>query len=166
MTASELLIVLLTGITILVGVAGTLVPVIPGLFLVWGVMALYGVLTGFGPAGWTAMALASVLVGLGLYLNVRIPQRAASGTGLSIAGQLLAVALAVVGFFAIPIVGAGVGFALGVYLIRLRSTKDSSEAWASTKTTLMSMLRASAAQALCGLGMFAVWLGWVAVQTL
>lgn len=166
MTGSQLLITALAAALMVLGVVGTIVPILPGLALVWVTMAAYGVLVGFGWAGWAAMAVATALVGLGLYLNIRIPQRSASGVGLTVKAQVVAVTLALAGFFLLPPFGAPVGFVLGVFLMRLNTTGSRTEAWTSTKTIVAALLRASLAQFACGVGMFVAWLGWVATVAL
>ena len=113
MTSLEVLVTLSAAVLIVLGVAGTIVPILPGLFLIWAAMLGYGIVIGMGWVGWTAMALATALVALGLYLNLRIPQRSAAGAGLSVKAQLLAVALAVAGLFLLPPFGAPLGFVLG-----------------------------------------------------
>ncbi len=166
MTAYELTVTVVTGVAVLVGVAGTLLPVLPGLLLVWAAVVAYGMFVGFGVVGWISVIVATALTALGLYLNFRIPQRAASSTGLSVAAQLLGLALAVAGFFLVPVVGFPLGFVLGVFLIRLRSTGERHEAWKSTKSIIGSLLRASAVQAGCAIAIMFVWMGWAATVTL
>lgn len=166
MNASEWVFTALVGAAIVIGVAGTIVPILPGLLLVWASLLAYGVIMGFGTIGWVAVIVATALLILGFYLNVRIPQKSAAGSGLTVKAQLVAVALAVIGLFVIPPFGAPVGFVLGVFLMRLRSTGDKAQAWTSTKVTVVALLKASAAQVACAIGMFAVWLVWVGVLAL
>lgn len=166
MNASEWILTALVGAVIVIGVAGTIVPILPGLMLVWGAMVAYGVIMGFGAIGWVSVIVATGLLILGFYLNIRIPQKSAAGSGLTVKAQLVAVALAVVGLFVLPPFGAPIGFVLGVFLMRLRSTGDKAQAWASTKVTVIALLKASAAQVACGIAMFAVWIVWVAVLAL
>ncbi len=166
MTGYELTVTVVTGVAILVGVAGTLLPVLPGLLLVWAAVVAYGMFVGFGIVGWISVIVATGFSALGLYLNFRIPQRAAAGTGLSLAAQLLGLALAVIGFFLVPVVGFPLGFVLGVFLIRLRSTRNHHEAWRSTRSIIASLLRASAVQAGCAIAIMFVWTGWAATVAL
>lgn len=162
--SNEAFITVLTGLAIAVGVIGTLVPIIPGLALSWLAMVVFGLVLGFGVEGWLAMAIATSLAVLGIYLGIRIPQRTAALGGLSIRGQLVGLALAVIGFFALPVIGAPVGFVGGVWIVRRRDTGDGRAAWVSTRETIRAMFRASAAQALCGLGMGLAWAVWAAVR--
>jgi len=161
-TGVESLATLVVGLVMLVGVAGTFLPVLPGLFLIWAAGIGYGLVVGFDLVAWVAIIASTGLLGLGLYLNVRIPQKSAAAAGLGIPAQLFGLALAVVGFFVVPIVGFPLGFVLGVFVVRYRSTRDTSRAWSSTTKTIGAIIRASAAQAACGLGMVVVWALWVA----
>lgn len=166
MTGFEAVVTIATGVVILVGIAGTMLPILPGLLLIWAAVVGYGLFVDHGVAGWTAVTLATMLAGIGLFLNVRIPQRSASASGMSVSAQIVALILAVLGFFLVPVVGFPLGFVLGTFLMRLRTTGDTREAWISTRKTLVALLKASAAQALCGIGMFVVWLGWAVTVAL
>lgn len=160
MTGYEWAATIVVGLVILVGVAGTFLPVLPGLFLVWSSVLAYGLLVGFGVVGWIAVAVVTGLLAFGLYLNVRIPQKSAAESGLGIAAQVFGLALALIGFFIVPVVGFPLGFVLGVYVVRYRKTGNAADAWASTVKSIASIIRASAAQAACGVGMFVVWSVW------
>ncbi|MEX1280524.1 MAG: DUF456 domain-containing protein [Acidimicrobiia bacterium] len=149
---------LVIALAIVVGIAGTLLPILPGIVLVWAATLLWGIIEGFGVVGWIAFGLITGLGLTGLYLGVRVPQKSAAGTGIGLRGQLLALAFAVVGFFVVPIVGAAVGFVLGVYVASF--LRDRTTAWASTKTTIRSLFLASGIQFGAAVAMGLVWVGW------
>lgn len=152
---------LAVGAAMAVGIAGTVIPVLPGLVLVWGAALLYGLASGFGWTGWAAMTLITALGVTGLVAAVRIPHRSAASIGRS--GQLLGLALAVAGFFLVPVVGAPVGFAVGVLLAAWWRSREWPVAWAGTRVTIKALLAASGVQLACGVGMAAVWGVWVLV---
>lgn len=151
---------LVIGLVMIVGLAGTLLPILPGPLVMWLGALAYGMAEGFGPAGLLAVVLITLLLLWGAWLSVRIPQRRAAGAGLSLQAQLLAAGLAVVGFFLIPVVGAPVGFVAGVFVIRYAKVKDVGQAWESTRSALGSLWRAAAAQFGAGVAAAAVWLVW------
>lgn len=151
--------VVLVGIAIAAGLVGTLLPILPGLGLIWLATVVYGVVEGFGVGGWVSMAAISGLLAAGLVAGIRIPQRAAAGGGIGVRGQLVAAALAVVGFFAVPVVGAGLGFVVGVYLVARHSAPD--QAWETTRRTVLALLASAGVQFAAGLLMALVWAGWV-----
>ncbi|MEX2280776.1 MAG: DUF456 domain-containing protein [Acidimicrobiia bacterium] len=153
---------LFVGLVIAVGVAGTLLPLIPGLGLVWLAAVVFGLIEGFGAVGWVAIALITGLAVSGTVAGVRVPQRAAAAGGIGWRGQLTALALAVVGFFVIPVAGAGIGFVGGIYLVA--RSKDPSRAWQITKTTLKSLFVAAGVQFVTALAMAGTWLVWAVIQ--
>lgn len=157
------LLVVAVGAAMAVGIAGTVVPVLPGLLLVWGAALVYGLASGFGWSGWTAMAVISALGAAGLVASVRLPQRSAAATGIGRSGQLVGLALAVAGFFLVPVVGAPLGFAAGVLLASWWRAREWGAAWASTRVTLKALLAASGVQLVCGVGMALTWGLWVVV---
>jgi uncharacterized protein YqgC (DUF456 family) len=67
----------------------------------------------------------------------------------------------VVGFFLIPVVGALLGFPLGILVVSMLQTRDMRSAWRATKATLRGMLLASGVQLAAGVLMAVVWLFWV-----
>lgn len=149
----------LVGVAIAVGVAGTLLPFVPGLGLIWAAAVIYGLVEGFGVGGWVAMAIISGLLAVGIAAGIRIPQRAAALGGIPWRGQLLALGLAVVGFFVIPVVGAGVGFVGGIYVVARQ--RDPQRAWGITRSTVRALVLAAGFQFLTALAMAATWAVWV-----
>ncbi len=149
------------GVLMAAGFLGTIVPVIPGLWLSWLAAVIYGIFDSFGVAGIIALLMITALAAVGTYLGLRIPQKQSAGVGLKALEQMGAVALGIVGMFVIPVVGLPIGFALGVFLARFRVTKDPKSAWSSTRTILVAMLKGSAAQAACSAAIFVCWVGWV-----
>ena len=152
---------LLIGFVIAVGVIGTVVPILPGLALIWAAALVYGLIEGFGIVGWVAMAVMTALAVSGVAAGVVMPQRAAMAGGIGLRGQLMAVGLAAIGFFVIPVVGIAVGFVTGVYLVARQRHPE--RAWEVTRSTLRAMVLAAAVQFAAGVSMAVVWLGWVAL---
>lgn len=153
-----------TALAIVVGIVGTVVPVLPGLFFAWAATLVFGLIDGFGLVGWVAFAASTVLLIVGTYLGLRIPQRDAAAQGLSIWDQLFAAALAIIGAFLVPVVGIPLGFALGVFLAQFRRTPQLRPAWSATVRTLKSLGKATLVQAACGMGILVLWILWVAID--
>ena len=81
-----------TGLVLLalvVGLAGTVVPVLPGILLMWGAVVAYGFFVGFGPAGIVAVVLVTLLSAAAVALGFILPKRFADDSGASLASQLL-----------------------------------------------------------------------------
>ena len=144
-----------------VGLAGVVLPLLPGLWFIWVSGLIYGLFAGFGTIGILSMAFMSVVAAAGAYIGVRIPQKQASTVGVPWWGQLIAAALAVVGMFLIPILGAVLGFVLGVALLQLLLTRSPKEALGATWLVLRSMALTSGLQLVAGFTMMVAWVVWV-----
>lgn len=155
------MVVLLVAIAMAVGVAGTVVPLFPGLGLVVAAALVYGVVEGFGAVG-VAAFLVIVLLGVsGTLAGVVVPQRAAGSGGAPRRSILIGAVGAVVGFFVVPILGLALGGALGIYVAERMRTGNSGAAWRTTKATLRGFGLAALAQLGAGLAMAGVWVVWV-----
>src|SRR5919109_38793 len=92
-----------------VGAVGTVVPLVPGLALVWAAALVYGVVEGFGGVGTVAFGVITVLAAAGTLAGWVVPARVAGRAGASRSSVLLGAVAAIVGFFVIPFVGGGGG---------------------------------------------------------
>ena len=122
------------GVGIVVGVLGTVVPVLPGGLLVALSVALWALVTG-GAAWWVLVGVV-VLLSAGQvleYLTAGVSLKRAGVPNRSlVAGGLLGI----VGFFVVPVLGLVLGFLLGLYLAELHRQPDAATAWRSTKVGL------------------------------
>lgn len=159
MTSGTALVVLVA-IVMVIGVGGTVLPILPGLWLIWAAALGYGLFGGFGVVGWVAMALITGLAAAGTAGGVYLPQRKAASIGVPWWGQLVALACAVAGFFIVPVIGAPLGFVVGILLVTLAHERHLQGAVTATWATLKSMLMASGLQFAVGLAMVAVWVVW------
>lgn len=150
-------------VAVAIGVAGTVVPTVPGLGLVAAATLAYGVVEGFGPGGTVAFGLVAAVGIAGTAAGFVIPQRAAGAAGATRASLLLGMVGAVIGFFAIPVVGLPVGGVAGVYAGERLRTGDHVVAWRATKATIRGFGLATLAQLVAGLVMAAIWVVWVVV---
>jgi uncharacterized protein len=152
----------LAGLIIVVGLVGVVVPFLPGLVLVWGGVLLWA-LGRHDPVAWTTLVVATVLVVGGTAAKYALPGRRLRGAGVPLSSILLAGALGVVGFFVIPVLGAVLGFVLGVYLAERVRLGGSGSAWPSTRSTLAAVGWSIAIELTTGLLIAAVWFGAVLV---
>lgn len=111
----------------LIGLVGTLLPVMPGATVIWSGMLVYGVITGFEAFGWTFL-LGQALIALAVlgidYLLTAMGSKYFGGSRAALwgaAGGLL------VGVFFFP-VGLLVGPFLGAALADLIAKKNSNQA--------------------------------------
>ena len=158
--SSETLLVVLVAVFMVIGVGGTVLPILPGLWLIWAAALGYGVFAGFGVVGWIAMTVITALAVAGTAASLYLPQRSAASVGVPWWGQVFALVCAVAGFFLIPVVGAPVGFVVGILAVTLLRDRHVQGALTATWVTLKSMLMASGLQFTAGLAMVALWVIW------
>jgi uncharacterized protein YqgC (DUF456 family) len=127
----------LVALAIAVGLAGILVPVLPGSILVLAAVLVWAVEVGSGLA-WTVFAVVTVLLVLGSIVKYVVPGRQLKTAGIPASTQWAGAGLAIVGFFVVPVVGIFLGFVLGIYLAEHRRV-GSAQAWPSTKHALRAV---------------------------
>ncbi len=140
----EIIVTVLCGLAILVGVAGIVIPVLPGSILIGFSLLAWALWGGAGTTGWVVfgvglafvlagMAASAVLTGRKLREH-RIPGRSV------VTGLICGVA----GMFLIPVVGLFVGFAAGLLLSESQRTRNirtaAATSWAALKATGVGML--------------------------
>ena len=148
---------LVAGIMILAGLAGVVVPVLPALPLVWGGVLVWA-LGRHDAVGWAVLLVATVIAALGVVVKYLLPGRRMRASGVPVSSMLAGGALGVVGFFVVPVVGALLGFVLGVYLAE-RVRVGAPRAWPSTRAALVAVGWSMAIELLAGLLIAAVWVG-------
>jgi uncharacterized protein YqgC (DUF456 family) len=131
------LVEVMVALAILVGLVGVVVPVLPGLVLVLVAVLVWAVDVGGGTA-WTVFGLATAVLVAGTVVKYAVPGRRLKSSGIPASTTWFGIALGVVGFFVIPVVGLVIGFVLGVYLAEHRRV-GSAAAWPSTQQALRAV---------------------------
>ncbi|MGQ4597087.1 DUF456 family protein [Nocardia sp. R6R-6] len=121
----------LVGLVILVGLIGIVVPILPGVILIFGAIAVWAVLTG-GATAWAVFAISTLLLVLSGVVKYTWPGRKMKDAGVSNRAVFVGAVLGIVGFFVIPVVGLFVGFVVGVYLSELERLRGNQQAWRAT----------------------------------
>jgi uncharacterized protein YqgC (DUF456 family) len=124
--------IVLVALAIAVGLAGIVVPLLPGTLLVFGAITVWAVIED-NLTAWVTLGVVAVLLAGSTLIKYLWPARrmraADVGTGSLMAGA----ALGIVGFFVIPVLGLVIGFVLGIYAAELAKRRDQHLAWTSTK---------------------------------
>jgi uncharacterized protein YqgC (DUF456 family) len=126
------------GLAIAVGIAGVVVPVLPGAILAWAAIAVWALAVG-SATGWAVLAAATLLIGGAQVVKLLVPGRRLRNAGVRRRSILTGLVVAAVGFFLIPVVGFFVGFPLGVYLEERRRLGRHEPAWDSTRQALRAI---------------------------
>jgi uncharacterized protein len=135
---------ILCGLAILVGVAGTIIPVLPGSFLIGLSLLAWALWGGAGITGWVVFGIGIVFVLAGMAASAVLTGRKLKQHSIPGRSVVAGVVLGVVGMFIIPVVGLFAGFAAGLLLSELHRTRVFSSAvassWAALKATGLGML--------------------------
>lgn len=147
---------LLAGLAVLIGLVGIVVVFLPGLVLQVLAVGLWAFEESTA-IGW-AVFVVVVAVGVGAtVLKYAFPHRRLREAGIPGWVLFVAVVAAVLGLFAIPVVGAPIGFVLTVYVFE-RARVGRSRAWPSTKTALRAVLTSTGIELAGGFVIFVVFL--------
>jgi uncharacterized protein len=147
---------LLAALGIVAGLLGTIVVVLPGIVIVVGSVVVWALFES-STAGWVAMALA-LAVGLGtMSLKYLFPGRKLKRAGIPTSHLVIALGVAVVGFFVIPVIGAFVGFVVAVYALQRRRVGHD-RARTATVAALRAIAMSIGIELVGGFAVAAVWL--------
>ena len=119
----DALLIALVAVAMAVGIVGTVVPVLPGLVLVWAAALMYGLVAGFGPVGAAAFVVITALALAGIVVGVVVPQRVSARGGASPASRLLGAALAVAQRNGVRHAGGRIEWAQGSWFAPLASRR-------------------------------------------
>ena len=147
---------LAAGAMIVVGLVGIALPLLPGLFLIWGGVLLWST-EAQSTAGWVVLGVATALVLIGLFIKYLVPGRRMRAGGVRTSTTLAGVVLGVVGFFVLPVVGLPLGFVLGVYLAERSRRGTHDQAWAATVHALKAIGLSIGIELLTGLAIATTW---------
>jgi uncharacterized protein YqgC (DUF456 family) len=148
---------LLIGIVMLVGLAGTIVPILPGLPLIVGAGFAWAFFGDAGVVGWVVAVIIAAIGTVGWVIGTALPARRTAATGVPRWVLVVTAAGVVVGFFVIPVVGALVGGPIALFLAEVVRIRDLKEAWRSTVEALKGIGLGMAVHALAAVLMVAVW---------
>lgn len=163
---SDIVVTIIVLVVMLTGLVGTLIPVLPGIALMWAGAVAYGFFFGFDALGISTIVVITALTALAVTLGVVLPKQAASDAGASRKGQLGAAVGAIVGFFVIPVVGFVIGALLGLALVEWYDKGDWELAKVSTIAVAKGFGISTLVQVAIGIAILLIWLMWAAIEVL
>lgn len=141
---SESVVTVLCGLAILVGVAGTIIPVLPGSVLIGLSLLAWAIWGGAGTAGWVVFGVGMVFVLAGIAASAVLTGRKLKQHSIPSRSVVIGLVVGVAGMFIIPVVGLFVGFAAGLLLSEFLRTRNfgtaTASSWAALKATGLGML--------------------------
>jgi hypothetical protein len=122
----DILLWLLAALVVVVGLAGTVLPMLPGVPLVFAGLLLAAWVDGFAHVGWPLLLVLALLTLLSLVVDVAASSLGAKGAGAGRAAMLGAAVGTLIGLFfglAGLVIGPFVGAAAGQFLVRQNVTE-------------------------------------------
>jgi uncharacterized protein YqgC (DUF456 family) len=129
-----------TLLIMLVGLAGVILPVIPGIPLIWVSAFVYGLVTGFEEINWSILGILAILTGFTIVLDYVANLYGAKRMGASRWGIIGALFGMLVGLFTAGLIGLLIGSFAGAVLGEILVGKTGSHALKAGIGTFLGFL--------------------------
>ena len=157
----DVLVSILVGIMMLLGLLGTVLPVLPDVIMIWAGALIYGLVVGWGQSGGWLFAVISVLGILGLLSDALVSGAGARQGGASIGSTLGGLAVGLVGLITAGPLGFLGGILLGTFTLEYIRNRDPELALKATFGMGLGYGASFIVKLLLGLGMIAAWIAWL-----
>lgn len=154
------LIVVLVMLTALIGL---LIPVFPGVEIMWLTSIVYGIVAGMDTAGWIMLAIITALTLVGFFIDNLIMGAAARQGGASWTSIILAFIAGIAGTFLIPPIGGVIAAPAVLYLYEWRRLGDRHKAWQAMRGLAIGWGTAFLARFGIGILVIIAWGAWAYV---
>ncbi|GGT17923.1 DUF456 domain-containing protein [Streptomyces purpureus] len=149
---------LLIGVVMLLGLAGVLVPVVPGPWFVWAAMLWWALHMQTGLA-WGLLVGATALLLVTQAIVWHLPPRRIRGVGVTRRMAAFAGLGALFGFFLLPVVGGVLGYLGGIYTCERIRLGGHGQAVASTRTVMRAVGTSVLVELMACLLIVGAWMG-------
>jgi uncharacterized protein YqgC (DUF456 family) len=149
-----------TYLVMAVGLFGMVIPIYPGVVIIWAAALIHGLVTGFVTLEIWVLVLITLLMILGSLVDNLLmggKARQAGASWISIGGALLA---GLFGTFVFPPLGGIIAAPTLLFLLEFARLRDSQAAWDVTRGLLVGWGLAFGARFMIGLVMIAIWTIW------
>jgi len=150
----------LTLFVMLVGLVGVVIPIFPGVVVIWLAALGYGIINGFDPPGLLIFIFITIALIPGVTVdNVLMGAGARQGgaSWISILGALVA---GIIGTLLFPPVGGLIAAPLAVLLLEFQRVRHFGKAWVATRGLAVGWLLSVGAKFIIGSLMIGLWLIW------
>ncbi|MGD8813425.1 MAG: DUF456 domain-containing protein [Anaerolineales bacterium] len=123
----EIIITILTGLMILVGILGSVIPVLPDVILIWGATLGYGLIVGWGEWGPWLFGGISLMGLIGVAADVWVSSAGARMGGASLWSVIAGVVVGLIGLIFFGPLGLFGGMAVGTFIVELIQRREPAE---------------------------------------
>lgn len=154
-------ITIVTFVFILAGFLGLILPIYPGIVIIWLATLGYGIATGFNSVGIIVFVILTLLMVVGSLLDNVLMTAFTHKTGASWWSIILALVAGLIGTLAFPPIGGLIAVPLVLYLLEWRRLRDHQQAFQSLKGLVTGWGLSYVARLGIGLVMVLLWGIWV-----
>jgi uncharacterized protein YqgC (DUF456 family) len=149
---------ILTIVIMLIGLAGTIIPMLPGLPVMWLGALIYALFTGFEKIGWTFLVIFGLLTAITTVLDYVANLYGAKKMGATGWGLLGAFLGMLIGLFAGGLIGLLLGSFLGAILGEILGGRKGSQALKAGVGTFLGFLGGTLIKFVIGCAMMGIFL--------
>ena len=150
----------ITLVLMLVGLFGLIVPIFPGITVIWLAALGYGVATGFTTLSWVLFAVITILFISGATIDNVLMNAKAHKAGAAWSTLLLGVLAGILGTVFFPPFGGLIAAPLVVFLLEYLRQRDFKKALASLRGMAIGWGSAFVVRFLIGAAMIGIWMLW------
>jgi uncharacterized protein YqgC (DUF456 family) len=147
-------------VIMIVGLIGLIIPIFPGIMVIWLVALVYGLVTQFTTLGWVMFGLMSILAIAGMTIDNILMNAKAHQAGATWSSLALGMAGGIVGTILLPPAGGLLGAPLVVLLVEYYRQRDIHKALATVRGLLIGWGASFLVRFFIGLAMIGLWLIW------
>ncbi len=154
---------IVTGITLVVmlfSLFSLIIPILPGLEIIWVAALVYGIIAHFDARGWIIFGIITFLMIVGELAEHLLMGIKAHKGGAPWWVVLIVLVVAIAGNFVIPILGGILAGVFTLFVIEYLRSKDLDKAWSATRGFLVGFIWGFAARFTAGLLMIGAWCVW------
>ncbi len=157
----NLIVNIVLGVVMVLGLLGLLIPLIPGLSIIWLAVLVYALIHGFNLWSGIIFGVITLFVVFGNIVDNLLMGTTAHGRGASWLGVGLALLAGFVISFILSPLGGMAAALVVLFVVEAIRLKEMKQAWKSTSGFLIGYGKAILARMAIGLVIIGLWLLWV-----
>jgi hypothetical protein len=150
----------LTLLVMLVGLVLLIVPIFPGITVIWVAALLYGIVTGFDTLGIVIIVLITLGMIAGISADNLLMGAGARRGGASWLTIIVALIAGIAGTVLFPPIGGLIAIPIAIFLIELLRNREWRSAWRATRGVALGWGLSFLVRFGIGLVMISAWLIW------
>jgi uncharacterized protein YqgC (DUF456 family) len=144
-----------------VGLIGLVIPIFPGIAVIWLAVLGYGVVVGFNTLAWVLFIIISILAIIGMTIDNILMNAKAHKEGAAWSSLALGMVGGVVGTIVLPPAGGLLAAPLVVLLLEYLRQRDFNNALRTLRGLLIGWGASFIVRFFIGLAMIGLWVVWV-----